>query len=90
MVVLIGIGAAVLSLIGRSENIITSITTAVVMLVAGISPRHAWKQLILRLIDTVVGIAVGIVGAWVGLTLAGRGPGQSLADLRRRREESIS
>jgi multisubunit Na+/H+ antiporter MnhB subunit len=75
MVVLIGIGAIVLTLIGRSEDIITAgITTAVVMVVAGISPQHAWKQPILRLIDTVVGIAVGVGGAWIGLTLTGRSP----------------
>jgi uncharacterized membrane protein YccC len=90
MVVLIGIGAIVLSLIGRSEDIITAgITTAVVMVVAGMSPQHAWKQPILRLIDTVVGIVVGIVGAWIGLTLTGRNSSQSAAELRQRHEESI-
>jgi len=68
MVALIGVGAVVLSLIGRSGDIITaSITTAVVMVVAGISPQHAWRQPILRLVDTLVGIAVGIGGAWIGL-----------------------
>ena len=79
MVLLIGIGAIVLTLIGRSEDIITAcITTAVVMVVAGISPQHAWIQPILRLIDTVVGIVVGIVGAWIGLSLTGNPvPGNS-------------
>lgn len=39
MAALIGIGAIVLTLLGRSENIITAgITTAVVMVVACISP----------------------------------------------------
>jgi len=66
MAALIGIGAIVLSLIGRSQDIITAgITTAVVMVVAGISPEHAWKQPILRLIDTIVGIGVGTAGAWI-------------------------
>lgn len=89
MAVLIGIGAIVLSLIGRSEDIITAgITTAVVMVVAGISPEHAWKQPILRLIDTAVGIAVGILGAWIILTLAGRSLRQSPADARQLRERS--
>src|SRR6516225_7889605 len=61
---LIGAGAIVLSLIGRSDDIITAgITTAVVIVVAAISPQHAWKQPILRLIDTVVGIGVGVFGA---------------------------
>jgi len=77
MAALIGVGAIVLSLIGRSEDIITTgITTAVVMVVAGISPQHAWRQPILRLIDTLVGIGVGIAGAWIGLKLTGRSPTQ--------------
>jgi len=78
MVVLIGIGAAVLTLVGRSKDIITTgITITVVMVVAGISPQHAWKQPVLRLIDTIVGVAVGIAGAWIGRTLTGRSPSQS-------------
>jgi len=73
MAALIAVGSIVLSQAGRSEDIITAgITTAVVMVVAGISPQHAWKQPILRLIDTVVGIAVGITGAWVSLHWIGR------------------
>jgi uncharacterized membrane protein YccC len=73
MVVLIGIGVAVLTLVGRSKDIITTgITITVVMVVAGISPQHAWKQPVLRLIDTIVGVAVGIAGAWIGRTLTGR------------------
>jgi hypothetical protein len=84
MVALIGIGAVVLSLIGRSGDIITSgITTAVVMVVAGISPEHAWKQPILRLVDTLVGVSVGVVGAWIGLTLTCYGPRQSLTEWRK-------
>ena len=68
MAALIAVGSIVLSLAGRSEDIITAgITAAVVMVVAGISPQHAWKQPILRLIDTVVGVAVGITGAWISL-----------------------
>lgn len=53
MAVLIGIGSVVLSLMGRSEDIIT----------AGISPQHAWKQPILRLLDTIVGVGGGVPGA---------------------------
>jgi uncharacterized membrane protein YgaE (UPF0421/DUF939 family) len=64
MAVLIGIGSVVLSLMGRSEVIITAgIPTAVVMVVAGFSPQHAWKQPILRLLDTIVGVGVGVLGA---------------------------
>lgn len=90
MAALIGIGAVVLTLIGRSEDIITTgITTAVVMVVAGISPEHAWKQPILRLIDTVVGIVVGIGGAWIAPTLTGPSPSQSPGELRQRHQGSI-
>jgi len=90
LVLLIAIAAIVLDLIGRSEDIITAcITTAVVMVVAGISPEHAWKQPILRLIDTMVGIAVGVVGAWIALKLVRHTPSQSSSALPHAREESI-
>jgi uncharacterized membrane protein YccC len=70
MAALIGIGAMVLTLLGRPEDMITTgITTAVVMVVAGISPQHAWKQPILRLVDTVVGIGVGMVAARISLII---------------------
>src|SRR3984885_6373412 len=70
MAALIGIGAIILTLLGRLEDIITTgITTAVVMVVAGISPEHAWKQPILRLVDTAVGIGVGIVAARISLII---------------------
>ena len=83
LALLIAIGAVFLDLIGRSEDIITaSITTAVVMVVAGISPVHAWKQPILRLIDTGVGIGVGIAGAYVSTALTRRIASQSPAGLR--------
>ena len=79
LVVLIALGSIILALIGRSEDVITaSITTTVVMVCAGISPEHAWKQPILRLIDTVVGITVGVAGAWFFM-LARRIPSQSSA-----------
>jgi uncharacterized membrane protein YccC len=68
MVVLIGIGAVTMSLLDRPDEIITTgITTAVVMVVAALSPDPAWKQPILRLIDTIVGVAVGVLGVWITL-----------------------
>jgi hypothetical protein len=83
LVLLIAIGAIVLELIGRSEDIITAcITTAVVMVVAALSPEHPWRQPILRLIDTGVGIGVGIAGASVGMALTRRIPSQSPSELR--------
>jgi len=90
LVVLIAIGAIVLDLIGRSEDVITaSITTTVVMVVAAISPQQAWRQPILRLIDTAVGIAVGVAGAWIGLKLATRIPNQASSGLGQIHEKSI-
>jgi uncharacterized membrane protein YgaE (UPF0421/DUF939 family) len=68
MAALIGIGAVAMSVLDRPEDVITTgITTAVVMVVAAISPDHAWKQPILRLLDTIVGVAVGVAGAFVAL-----------------------
>jgi hypothetical protein len=70
MAALIGIGAIVPTLLGRPEDIITTgITTAVVMIVAGSSLEHAWIQPILRLVDTIVGIGVGIVAARISLII---------------------
>ena len=70
MAVLIGVIAIILTLAHRSEDIITAaITIAVVMVVAGISPENAWVQPILRLIDTAVGILVGIAAAWISFGL---------------------
>jgi uncharacterized membrane protein YccC len=73
MAALIGIGAAVLTLVGRQGDIITTgITIAVVMVVAGIAPQHAWRQPILRLVDTAVGIIVGSAAAWISLKLGSK------------------
>lgn len=61
MAALIGVGTVVMMLLGRREDIITTgITTTVVMVVAAISPQDAWQQPLLRLLDTIVGIGVGI------------------------------
>lgn len=70
MVALIWIGTVILGLIGRSEDIVTTaITTAVVFVVAGISTGPAWVQPILRLVDTAVGIVVGLLASRVGIEL---------------------
>ena len=66
MAALIGIGAIVVTIVGRPDDTITTgITIAVVMVVAELSPRDAWRQPILRLIDTAVGVAVGLAVAWL-------------------------
>jgi uncharacterized membrane protein YgaE (UPF0421/DUF939 family) len=68
---LIGIGVVIIIMIGRSEDIITNtITTTVVMVVAGLTPQHAWKQPIRRLIDTLIGVAVGLAAGSIGTRLS--------------------
>ena len=70
MAIVIGISSIILTVIRRTEDIITAgITTAVVFVVAGITPEHAWIQPILRLGDTAVGILVGLVVSWIGLAM---------------------
>jgi uncharacterized membrane protein YgaE (UPF0421/DUF939 family) len=67
MAALIGIGTVAMALLGRRDDIVTTgITTAVVMVVAAMSPDDAWIQPLLRLADTMVGIAVGVACKWVG------------------------
>ena len=66
MAALLGTGTLVMMLLNRRGDIVTTgITTAVVMGVAAMSPLNAWQQPLLRLIDTVVGIAVGVACKWI-------------------------
>ena len=68
LAVLVGASALVVMLLDRPGNAVTAgITTAVIMVVAAVSPQHAWQQPILRLADTIIGVAVGALAAWVGL-----------------------
>jgi uncharacterized membrane protein YccC len=68
LAVLVGLSVLVTALMGRPEDEITAgITTTVVMVVASLSPHEAWRQPILRLADTAIGVAVGLAAAWLGL-----------------------
>jgi uncharacterized membrane protein YccC len=68
---LIGIGAAAMALLGRPDDtVVTGITTTIVMAAAALSPHNAWQQPILRVVDTAVGVVVGIAAARVGLRAA--------------------
>jgi uncharacterized membrane protein YccC len=54
------------------DAVTAAITTTVVMIVAGVSPHDAWHQPILRLADTLVGVAVGVAAAWADLHVVRR------------------
>ena len=70
LAVLIGVGTFLLMAVGRDELVVTAgITTAVVMVVAAVSPHDAWQQPILRGVDTLVGIAVGVAASSIALRL---------------------
>jgi hypothetical protein len=66
MAVVIGLGTIVMMLLGEQGDIVTTgITTTVVLVSAALNPHEAWHQPILRLVDTVVGIAVGVSCKWL-------------------------
>jgi uncharacterized membrane protein YccC len=68
LALLIGTSALAVTLMGRPGDAVTAgITTTVVMVVAAVSPLHAWQQPILRFADTVIGVIVGVAAAWIGL-----------------------
>lgn len=70
LAVLIGLGTFLVMAVGRDELVVTAgITTAVVMVVAAVSPHDAWQQPILRGVDTAVGIAVGVAASSIALRL---------------------
>ena len=72
LAVLVGASVLVVMLLGRPGDAVTAgITTAVILVVAAVSPQHAWQQPILRLADTVVGVAVGAAFAWTGTWVKG-------------------
>ena len=68
LAVLVGASALAVMLLGRPGDAVTAaITTTVIMVVAAVTPQHAWQQPILRLADTIVGVAVGVIAAWAGI-----------------------
>jgi uncharacterized membrane protein YccC len=66
MAALIAIGVVLMIVIGRpDETGLTAITIAVIMIVAASNPQEAGLQPILRLVDTVAGITVGVICKWI-------------------------
>ncbi len=77
MAVVIGLGTVAMMLLGRQDDVVTTgITTAVVLVAAAMTPQDAWRQPVLRLIDTVVGISVGVSSKWLASYLFDRAIGQ--------------
>lgn len=73
MAVLIGLGTIVVMLLGRREDVVTTgITTTVIMVAAGLGPAsQGWTIPPLRLLDTVIGLVVGVGCWWIGKGLIG-------------------
>ena len=64
---LLGIGTMIMMYLGcRDDIVMTGISTTMVMVVAAIDPQGTWHEPMLRLVDTVVGIAVGVACKWIG------------------------
>jgi uncharacterized membrane protein YgaE (UPF0421/DUF939 family) len=62
MAVLIALGVIIVSAAGRPQDSMTvSISTIIILVVAGLAPENDWEEPILRLADTLVGIVIGII-----------------------------
>ena len=61
MAALLTVGTVAMTVLRRRDDIITTaVTTIVVMMVAAERPETAWHEPLLRLVDTLVGIGVGV------------------------------
>ncbi len=70
MAALLGLGTLAMTVLGRRADIATTgITTTVVMVVAAMNPETALQQPMLRLVDTLFGVAVGVICKWIGSAL---------------------
>jgi uncharacterized membrane protein YccC len=84
---LVGASALAVILLGRPADAVSAgISSAVVMIASKLSPQHAWQQPIARFVDTVAGVIVGVVAAWLALRVIrprlppqGQGPGEPAA-----------
>jgi uncharacterized membrane protein YccC len=75
MAVLLGIGALIVTALGHRDDVLTfGITTIVVTVAAALAPPGmAWTRPVLRLLDTAIGVVVGLVVAMVAHALLQRG-----------------
>ena len=64
---IVALGAFLLARAGRPQDTMpASLATIVVLVIAGIDPHNAWQQPIMRLLDTAVGVAIGVAAVWAG------------------------
>jgi uncharacterized membrane protein YgaE (UPF0421/DUF939 family) len=71
--VVVFIGAVALSGLHRQDDIMTaSITTVVVLVVAGLATHDRWAQPLLRLLDTAVGVVIGLLAALLATRIESR------------------
>ena len=76
---LIALGSLLMIIIGRrDETGLTAITIAIIMIVAASNPQDAWLQPLLRLVDTLVGISVGVACKWVASLVIYRITGEEI------------
>jgi uncharacterized membrane protein YgaE (UPF0421/DUF939 family) len=76
---LLVLGALIMMSVGRRPDIgLTAATTAVIMVVAAIKPHDAWHEPLLRLVDTLIGIAVGVTCKWIASFLFYRLKGEQV------------
>ena len=77
---MIGVSGLAATLLGRPQDAVTaSITTAIVLGVASLSPHDVWQQPILRLVDTALGTAVGLGYGVDRARLTAAGPARIIA-----------
>ena len=70
-----------MTLLGRpGDSVAAAITNAVVMAAAELAPHDTWQQPVLRLADTVIGVAIGIAAAWIACGSSACSLGQSPED----------
>jgi uncharacterized membrane protein YgaE (UPF0421/DUF939 family) len=73
MAAVVFIGALTLTGLHRQDDIMTaSITTVVVLVVAGLATHDRWAQPLLRLLDTAVGVAIGLLAAVLATRIESR------------------
>ena len=70
IVVLIALGAFILTRAGRPQDVMpASLATIVVLVITSIDPHNAWQQPFMRLLDTAIGVVIGLAAAWATMHL---------------------